>query len=90
MELQECNWAVKSSVGKVLQGENPGTVADKDHGTWYREMFAPSTLAGVVKPADLAGYRNGPVFIRRSMHVPPGREAVRDLMPAFFELLLEC
>ncbi len=81
--------AVKHSLGKVLQGENPGTIADKDHGTWYREMFAPSTVAGVVKPADLAGYRNGPVFIRRSMHVPPGREAVRDLMPALFELLQE-
>ena len=81
--------AVKHSLGKVLQGENPATIADKDHGTWYREMFAPSTVAGVVKPADLAGYRNGPVFIRRSMHVPPGREAVRDLMPALFELLQE-
>jgi Fic/DOC family len=81
--------AVKSSLGKVLQGENPGTIADKDHGTWYRDMFAPSIAAGVIKPADLAGYRNGPVFIRRSMHVPPGREAVRDLMPAFFELLKE-
>jgi hypothetical protein len=81
--------AVKSSVDKVLQGENPGTVADKDHGTWYREMFAPGTAAGVAKPADLAGYRNGPVFIRKSMHVPPGREAVRDLMPAYFELLQE-
>jgi len=23
------------------------------------------------------------------MHVPPGRQAVRDLMPAFFELLQE-
>jgi len=81
--------AVKRSLGKVLQGENPGTIADKDHGIWYREMFAPSVVAGVVKPADLAGYRNGPVFIRRSMHVPPGREAVRDLMPAFFDLLHE-
>jgi hypothetical protein len=79
--------AVKGSIAKVLQGENPGTMADKDHGTWYREMFAPDTVAGVVKPADLAGYRNGPVFIRKSMHVPPGREAVRDLMPAYFELL---
>lgn len=79
--------AVKSSVGKVLKVENPGAVADKDHGTWYRKMFTPSTVAGVVKPADLAGYRNGPVFIRKSMHVPPGREAVRDLMPAYFELL---
>lgn len=81
--------AVKNSVNSVLQGENPGTIAKYDHGTWYREMFAPGTLAGIVKPADLAGYRNGPVFIRRSMHVPPGREAVRDLMPAFFELLQE-
>jgi Fic family protein len=36
---------------------------------------------------DLAGYRTGPVFIRRSMHVPPPREAVRDCMPILFELL---
>ena len=36
---------------------------------------------------SLAGYRNGPVYIRRSMHTPPDGEAVRDLMPAFFDLL---
>ena len=81
--------AVTNSIETVLQGENPGAIADKDHGTWYREMFAPSIVAGVVKPADLAGYRNGPVFIRRSRHVPPSREAVRNLMPAYFELLQE-
>ena len=74
---------------RVLGGENPGAVADEDHGTWYREMFAPSVTAGILGPADLAGYRSGPVFIRRSMHVPPSREAVRDLMPAFFDLLRE-
>jgi hypothetical protein len=34
-------------------------------------------------------YRNGPVFIRRSMHVPPSREAVRDAMPVLFEMLAE-
>lgn len=79
--------AVRGSVARVLGNENPGTVADEDHGTWYREMFAPSVTAGLVKPADLAGYRNGQVYIRRSMHVPPQAEAVRDLMPAFFELL---
>jgi hypothetical protein len=33
--------AVQISVGKVLRGENPGQVADEDHGTWYRELFAP-------------------------------------------------
>jgi hypothetical protein len=38
---------------------------------------------------DLAGYRNGQVYIRRSMHVPLNCDAVRDAMPAFFELLRE-
>ena len=78
---------VKNSVEKVLRGSNAGVVADQDHATWYRELFGPSITAGILKPSDLAGYRNGPVFIRRSMHVPPSKEAVRELMPAFFELL---
>lgn len=78
---------VRDSVTKVLKGKNPGTVVDDDHRTWYRELFAPSITAGLLQPADLAGYRNGPVYIRRSMHTPPNREAVRDLMPAFFDLL---
>jgi hypothetical protein len=81
--------AVQKSVGRVLQGENPGMVANEDHGTWYRELFAPSVAVGLLKPADLAGYRNGQVFIRKSMHVPLNREAVRDAMPAFFDLLRE-
>lgn len=79
--------SVKDSVGMVLRGDNPGDVADEHHGTWYRALWAPSVTAGIVTPADLAGYRNGPVHIRKSMHVPPPREAVRDLMPAFFDLL---
>jgi len=81
--------SVRDSVRHVLEGKNPGTVADENHGDWYREMFAPSVAAGLIGPADLAGYRNVPVFIRRSKHVPPNREAVRVLMPAFFELLKE-
>jgi hypothetical protein len=78
---------VKKSVIKALGGESPGTVADDDHGDWYRQLLGPSVTAGIVAAADLAGYRNGPVFIGRSMHVPPPREAVRDCMPAFFDLL---
>lgn len=81
--------AVQKSVNRVLHGENPGLVADEDHGTWYREMFAPSVTGGLLKASDLAGYRNGQVYIRRSMHVPLNREAVRDAMPAFFDLLRE-
>ncbi|HEU4341388.1 MAG TPA: Fic family protein [Candidatus Binatia bacterium] len=79
--------AVEKSVGRVLRGANAGDIADEDHGTWYREMFAPSVTAGLLKPAELAGYRNGQVYIRHSMHVPLDREAVRDAMPAFFDLL---
>jgi len=78
---------VKLSVEKVLKRENAGKTADDDHGSWYRELFGPSVTAGILNAADLAGYRNGAVFIRRSMHVPPSFEAVRDLMPACFELL---
>ena len=78
---------VKQSVEKVLTGQNPGAVAAKDHSAWYRELFGPSVTAGIVKPAGLAGYRSGPVYIRRSMHVPPNHEAVRVLVPTFFGLL---
>ena len=79
--------AVRESVERVLGNANPGVVADEDHRTWYLELFAPSVASGIVKPADLAGYRSGQVFIRCSMHVPPQSVAVRDLMPALFELL---
>ncbi|MEH6551050.1 MAG: Fic family protein [Pseudomonadales bacterium] len=79
--------AVKKSVEQVLGEKNSGDVLAKDHGVWYRELFAPSVAAGILQPADLAGYRNLPVYIRQSQHVPPNFEAVRELMPAFFDLL---
>ncbi len=80
---------VRQSVSKVLNDDNPGAVGDDDHRDWYREMFGPSVTAGLLQAADLAGYRSAPVYIRRSMHVPPRYEAVRDCMPAFFDLLRE-
>ena len=79
--------AVKKSVAAVLKNENPGTVADRDHGDWYRELFTSSVNAGIIKAADLAGYRSDRVFIRHSSHVPLAPPAVRDAMPVFFELL---
>lgn len=79
--------AVQESIGKVLKGQAPGGVAREDHHTWYRELFAPSVAAGLLQPADLAGYRRGPVYIRESKHVPLNRKAVLDTMPVFFDLL---
>jgi len=81
--------SVQQSLGRVLKSEDPGEVAREDHRTWYREMFAPSVTAGLLKPSDLAGYRNGQVYIRQSMHVPPNRDGVLDAMPVFFDLLHE-
>jgi hypothetical protein len=80
---------VRKSVRRVLEGENPGSVCDDDHGDWYREMFAPGVSAGLLRTADLAGYRSGQVYIRQSMHVPPRDEAVRECMPALFDMLRE-
>jgi len=80
---------VKDSIKSILEGENPGEVVDNDHGSWYRELFAPSIAVGLAKASDLAGYRNGPVYIKGSMHTPPRHEAVWDIMPVFFDLLKE-
>ncbi|MDH5299631.1 MAG: Fic family protein [Desulfobulbaceae bacterium] len=80
---------VKNAVRRVLAGENPGNVAEEEHGRWFRELFAPTVSAGLLRPMDLAGYRSGQVYIRCSMHVPPNPAAVRDAMPVFFELLRE-
>lgn len=79
--------AVKKSLATVLGGNSPGNVTHNDHAAWYRELFTPGVNAGLISASDLAGYRRLPVFIRKSMHVPPRSEAVRDLMPAFFTLL---
>ncbi len=81
--------AVKESIEKILNGEVPGKVLDYDHGDWYRELFAPSITAGIVGAGDLAGYRNRPVYISNSQHVPMNKDAVHDAMPTLFKLLEE-
>ena len=80
---------VEKSIRKVLTEENAGEVLDNDHGDWYRALFGPSVVSGLLKPADLAGYRNHQVYITNSMHVPLNSEAVRDAMPVLMELLAE-
>jgi Fic family protein len=78
---------VKESITGILNGANAGETAETDHRLWYRELFAPSVIAGILKAADLAGYRSHQVYIRGSMHTPPNPESVRDAMPVLFELL---
>ena len=85
----QAHQVVRASIQRVLQGENAGSVVEQDHGRWYRELFTPSVTAGLARSRDLAGYRNAPVYIRRSMHVPPSPDQVRDMMPTFTDLLSE-
>jgi hypothetical protein len=78
---------VKETVGEVIAGGNPGTLARSAQTEWYRELFQPCVAAGLIEAAALAGYRNSAVYLRTSRYVPPRWEAVRDAMPAFFDLL---
>jgi len=78
---------VKGSVAAILDGAPVGALVREQHRQWYREMFGPSVVAGILKPSALAGYRNHPVYLRGSWHVPPRAEAVTDGMDAFFDLL---
>ena len=79
--------SVKQSLKRIFNNENAGKVLDKEHGDWYRELFAPSVAIGLLKPSDLAGYRNAQVYIGKSKHTPINSEGVRDVMPLLFELL---
>jgi Fic/DOC family len=85
----EAHLAVRESVRTVMTGVNPGTTLKLDLQVWYRAMWAPSVQAGVLKPQDLAGWRNAAVYIKNARHVPLPPEAVRDAMPLLFELLTQ-
>ena len=45
--------------------------------------------AGVYRPESLAGYRNQPVYIQGSRHVPPRHEVLPDAMDILIALLEE-
>jgi Fic family protein len=50
-------------------------------------LFSEAVKSGLLETHRLVGYRNGPVYIRNSKHVPPGHTAVSDAMDALFECL---
>jgi fido (protein-threonine AMPylation protein) len=79
--------AVKVSVSSIIGGANSGSLVRSAHRDWYRELFEPCVTAGLLRPGALAGYRNDAVYLRTSRYVPPRWEAVRDAMPALFDLM---
>lgn len=83
----DCFKSVSNSVAKVIGGENAGVVFNDDLQTWYRKMFTPMVQAGVLKASELAGYRNQPVYIKGSSHVPPNSSSVLDCMEVLADFL---
>jgi len=80
---------VTRSIELILNGENAGVNVRNHHKQWYSELFSSSIEAGILKQIDMTAYRDGRVFIRGSKHTAPDKEAVKDMMPALFELLEE-
>ena len=78
---------VKSSIEKILHGENPGQTIARDYENWYKALFIPSVEAGILKNYDLIGYRTNQVYIKGSLHTPLSPDVVRDVMPTFFSLI---
>ena len=81
--------AVKKGIAVALENKRPVEVVQHDFQVWYAKLFSPSVHAGILTNADLIGYRNGPVYIRTSMHVPPQKDAVPDAIDALFACLLK-
>jgi predicted CoA-binding protein len=78
---------VVKSIRAAFESTQPGAVFRNNLSDWYRDLFYPMIQAGVLKPADLIGYRRNPVYIKDAMHIPPPYDAVVDSMETFFQLL---
>lgn len=83
----EAHLQVKEYIARTLHKRPTTWWLQEELTSWYRALFSPSVTAGILRPSDLAGWRNDQVFIRGALHVPLSKEAVRECMPVLFELL---
>jgi hypothetical protein len=79
--------SAKDSIRRILMGSDPVEIIYNEHHKWYMDLFSPFVKAGLINSADLAGYRNRPVYIKHSRHVPPRWEGLTDCMERLFALL---
>ena len=80
--------AVLQSIGKIFNGKNLGKTVESDLPYWHSELHKPFVQVGRLSTADVAGYREKPVYIRGSSHVPPAPGlGIIDGMEAFHEAL---
>lgn len=80
---------LKESIASALAGEDAAEMYVKGHQGWHFQLFEPCVRTGIIKAADLLGYRRHQVYIRNSMHVPLNPEAVLDAMETLGMLMKE-
>ena len=51
----------------------------------YTDLFTPSVEAGLIDRRDLRRFRQGPVFIRNTLYVPPNAEKVPSMIDLVFD-----
>jgi len=78
---------VRETVRRILVSAGDIEILRSAHRDWYREMFSPHVVAGLLGASLLAGYRSHPVYLRGSRHVPPRSDVLREAMPALFDLI---
>jgi len=80
---------VKASLAEAYNKEDLKYLVDVGITQWYTALFTPCVIAGLVREIDIAGYRKGPIYIKRSRHVPPPSEQLLDCMTALKECIVE-
>jgi Fic family protein len=73
---------VLDSITEAHSKEDLNLLIDVGITQWYISLFRPCITAGIVSDSDLAGFRKGPIYIRKSRHVPPASEQMMDCMAA--------
>lgn len=80
---------VTESIAAVHNGDDLNLLIDIGITQWYTSLFRPCVAAGIVSDSDLAGFRKGPIYIRKSKHVPPASEQLMDCMVALKDCIAE-
>jgi hypothetical protein len=73
--------SVREAIAQVLAGANAGALARTAHLDWRRQLLQPFVRAGLSDPTDSGESRH------RSEPAAPRWKAVRDAVPALFDLL---
>ncbi len=81
--------SVKETLTLAYGKEDINYLIDVGLTQWYTSLFKPCVTVGLISEIDFAGFRKGPIYIRKSRHVPPASEQLMDCMTALKECISE-